>query len=87
MSYIISIDQKFARTLDEQAALRLTELSGTFAAFKYYLQGLPTRQDPRLFILDHPFDWHTFNLFVGTFKPPGRLLDDVCEFVRLCYFS
>ena len=35
MSYIISVDQGFARTLDEQAALRLAELSGTFAAFKY----------------------------------------------------
>jgi len=35
MSYIInfSIDQKFARTLHEQAALRLAELSVTFAAF------------------------------------------------------
>ena len=37
MSYIISINQNFARTLDEQAALRLAELSGTFAAFKYNL--------------------------------------------------
>ena len=85
MSYVISINQNFARTLDEQAALRLAELSGTFAAFKYNLQGLPTRQEPHMFNIDHPFDWHTFDLFVGMFQPPGRLLDwaidDVCEFV------
>ena len=90
MSYVISINQNFARTLDEQAALRLAELSGTFAAFKYNLQDLPTRQEPRMFNIDHPFDWHTFDLFVGMFQPPGRLLDwaiaDVCEFVRLCHF-
>ena len=90
MSYVISINQNFARTLDEQAALRLAELSGTFAQFKYNLQGLPTRQEPHMFNIDHPFDWHTFHLFVGMFQPPGRLLDwaidDVCEFVRLCHF-
>jgi len=92
MSYIInfSIDQKFARTLHEQAALRLAELSVTFAAFKYTSQGLPTREAPRMFIVDHPFDGHTFNLFVGVFQPPGRLLDwaidGVCELVRLCHF-
>ena len=90
MSYVISINQNFARTLDEQAALRLAELSGTFAAFKYDSQGLPTRQEPRMFNVDHPFDWHTFGLFVGMFQPPGRLLDwaidDVCEFVRICHF-
>ena len=90
MSYVISINQNFARTLDEQAALSLAELSGTFAAFKYNLQDLPTRQEPRMFNIDHPFDWHTFDLFVGMFQPPGRLLDwaidDVCEFVRLCHF-
>ena len=77
--------------LDEQAALRLAELSGTFtAAFKYNVQGLPTRQDPRVFIIDQPFDWHTFDLFEGMFQPRGRLLDwtidDICEFVRLCLF-
>ena len=48
------------------------------------------RQEPRMLIIDHPFDWHTFDLFVGIFQPPGRLLDwaidDVCEFVRLCHF-
>ena len=90
MSYVISVNQNFARTLDEQAALRLAELSGTFAAFKYNQQDLPTRQEPRMFNIDHPFDWHTFDLFVGMFHPPGRLLDwaidDVCEFVRLCHF-
>ena len=89
MSYVISINQNFARTLDEQAALRLAELSGTFAAFKYNLQGLPTRQEPLRFNIDHPSDWHTFDLFVSVFQPPGRLLDwtidDVCEFVRLCH--
>ena len=37
MSYVISINQNLARTLDEQAALRLAELSGTFVAFKYNL--------------------------------------------------
>ena len=67
MSYDISINQNFARTLDEQAALRLAELSGTFAAFKYNLQDLPTRQEPRMFNVGHPFDWHTFDLFVGMF--------------------
>ena len=75
MSYVISVNQNFARTLDEQAALRLAELSGTFAPFKYNLQGLPTRQEPRMFNMDHPFDWHTFDFFVGMFQPPGRLLD------------
>jgi len=90
MSYVISVNENFARTLDEQAALRLAELSGTFAAFKYNLQDLPTRQEPPMFNIDHPFDWHTFDLFVGMFQPPGRLLDwaidDVCEFVCLCHF-
>ena len=70
--------------------LRLAESSGTFAAFKYNVQGLPTRQDPRVFIIDQPFDWHTFDLFAGMFQPPGRLLDwtidNICEFVRLCHF-
>ena len=88
MSYIIFINQNFARILDEQAALRLAELSGTFAAFQYNLLGLPSRQELRMFRIDHPFDWHSLNLFVGMFQPPGRLLDwaidDVSEFVRLC---
>ena len=48
------------------------------------------RKETRMFIIDHPFDWHTFDLFVGMFQPPGRLLDwaidDVCEFVRPCHF-
>ena len=43
-----------------------------------------------MFNIDHPFDWHTYDLFVGMFQPPGRLLDwaidDVCEFARLCHF-
>ena len=92
MSYIISIiyNQNFARTLDEQAALRLAELSGTFAVFQYNLLGLPTRQEPRMFNIDHPFDWHSFDLFVGMFQPPDLLLDlaidDVREFVLLCHF-
>ena len=73
MSYVISVDQGFARTLDEQAALRFAELSGTFAAFKYNVEGLPTRQDPRVFIIDQPFDWHSFDLFVGMFQAPVRL--------------
>ena len=48
------------------------------------------RKETRMFIIDHPFEWHTFDLFVGMFQPPGRLLDwaidDVCEFVRPCHF-
>ena len=51
---------------------------------------LPTRQEPRMFIIDHPFNWHIFDWFVGMFQHPGCLLDwaidDVCEFVRLCQF-
>ena len=90
MSCIISINQNFARTLDEQAAVRLAQLSGMFAAFQYNLECLPWRQELRMFRIDHPFDWHSLDLFVGMFQPPGRLLDwaidDVCEFVRLCHF-
>ena len=37
MSYVISINQNFAKSLDEQAVLRLAELSGMFTAFKYNL--------------------------------------------------
>ena len=48
------------------------------------------RKETRMFIIDHPFDWYTFDLFVGMFQLPGRLLDwaidDVCEFVRPCHF-
>ena len=77
MAYIISINLNFARTLDEQATLRSAELSGTFTTFKYNLQGL--------FVVDHPFDWLTFDLPLT-----GRLLDwaiyDVCEFVRSLWF-
>ena len=92
MSYIISIDQRFScQKLDGQAALRLAELRDTFAAFKYNLQGLPRRQDPRLFVIDHLFSWHTFYLFTDMFHPPGRLLDwtidNVCEFIRLSHFK
>ena len=47
-------------------------------------------KETRMFIIDHPFECHTFDLFVGMFQPPGRLLDwaidDVCEFVRPCHF-
>ena len=93
MSYVIniSIDQRFARMLDEEAALRLAELSGTFTAFKYSLQNLPTRQNQQRFIIKHPLDWHTFDLFMGMFHPAGRLLDwtidNICEFTRLCHYS
>ena len=70
--------------------MRLAELSGTLAAFQYNLKGLPTRQEPRMLSIDHPFDWHTFDLFVDMFQLPCRLLvwaiEDVCEFVRLCRF-
>lgn len=75
MSYIISIDQRFARALDKQAALRLAQLGIKFTTFKYNLQGLQTKQDLRMFIIEHPFDWHTFDFFVGMFQPPGCLLD------------
>ena len=68
MKCIIFINQNFARTLDEQAPLRLGESSGTFAALKYNLQGMPTRQEQHMFLIDHPFDWHTFHLFVGMFQ-------------------
>ena len=43
-----------------------------------------------MFIIDHPFDWHTFDLFVDMFHPTGRLLDwtkdNIREFIRLCHF-
>ena len=43
-----------------------------------------------MFIVDHPFDRHTFDSFVGMSQPPGHLsdwaTDDTREFVRLRHF-
>ena len=72
--------------LDEQAALRSAEWTGTFAAFKYSLHNLPTRQNARQFIINHPFDWHGY---VPHIWPPVRLdnRQHMCEFIRPCQYS
>lgn len=85
MSYITSLDQRFSKSI---AALHLAELIGTCTASKYHCH---RRQDPHLLIIDHPFDWHIFKLFVGFFHPPDCMLDwtinILWEFISLCHFS
>jgi len=55
----------FARALDELAAFCLTQLNSMYAAFRYNLRGLPTRQNPPMFIVDRPFQLAYLQLIHG----------------------
>ena len=91
MFYVINLaPSRFCRQLDEVAAIKLASVSGLFASFKYALHDLSSKQGPHVFHVNQCFSWHSLDLFLGLFSPPGRPLiwevDNVVEFVEVCAF-